>query len=197
MAKGRDSGMPPTEQWESYFDIPGILRALGCGDLPGDVIELGCGYGSFTLEAARRIMGTVYTFDIDPLMVAATSARARAAGLHNVIVAERDFLEAGCGQPDGSASFAMLFNILHIEDPVSLLREARRVLCGGGIAGVIHWKHDANTPRGPALEIRPKPEQIRLWASEAGFQRAKITDLPGSPWHFGMTLEAPRSGSMS
>ena len=31
----------------------------------GDVAELGCGYGTFTLPLARRIGGTVHTLDID------------------------------------------------------------------------------------------------------------------------------------
>jgi hypothetical protein len=30
MAKGRDSGMPAMEHWESYFDAAGILESLDC-----------------------------------------------------------------------------------------------------------------------------------------------------------------------
>jgi hypothetical protein len=47
-------------------------------------------------------------------------------------VETRDIVTDGCGRPDASATFVMLFNILHIEDPVSLLREAHRVLRAGG-----------------------------------------------------------------
>lgn len=68
MAKGRDSGMPALEQWESYFDIVAILESLGCRDLSGDAVEFGCGYGTFTIPLARRIQGTVFALDIDPLM---------------------------------------------------------------------------------------------------------------------------------
>ena len=39
----------------------------------------------------------------------------------------------GTGLADAAVGYAMLFNILHIEDPVGLLQEARRVLAPGGL----------------------------------------------------------------
>jgi len=181
--------MPAVEQWESYFDPPAILESLGCRHLSGDAVEFGCGYGSFTIPAAQRILGTVYALDIDPLMVAATAARVSQVGLRNVVIQQRDFVTQGCGRQPQSASFALLFNILHIEDPVCLLQEAHRVLCRGGLVGVIHWNHDACTPRGPPLDIRPRPEQCRTWGEEAGLRWVRDQSLSGSPWHWGMVLE--------
>jgi SAM-dependent methyltransferase len=191
MAKGRDSGMPAAEQWESYFDAAGILESLACRQVRGDAVEFGCGYGTFTLPTAQRTLGTVYALDIDQLMVAATAARVSQEGVKNVIVAERDFIAHGCGREPQSAGLALLFNILHIEDPVGLLKEARRVLHPAGLIGVIHWRHDARTPRGPALSIRPRPEQCRTWAEEAGLRWVRDQALPGSPWHWGMVLDRP------
>jgi SAM-dependent methyltransferase len=66
--KGRDSGMPVVEQWESYFDVAGVLDALGCRVVGGDAVEFGCGYGTFTIRLAQRTFGTVFGLDIDPLM---------------------------------------------------------------------------------------------------------------------------------
>lgn len=191
MPQGRESTMPPLELWESFFDSAGILESLGCRDVHGDLVEFGCGYGSFTVAAAARVSGTVYALDIDPVMVAATADRVARAGLGNVVVELRDFVSDGAGRPDGTAAFGMLFNILHIEDPVSLLREAHRVIRAGGALGVIHWKCDANTPRGPPLDIRPRPEQCRVWGEEAGLRWVRYQDLPGSPWHWGMVFERP------
>lgn len=188
MPKVRDSGMPIREQWESFFDPPGILDALGCKDLAGDIVELGCGYGTFTVAAAERTSMAVYALDIDPIMVAATSARTSGAGHRNVVVENRDFVVQGCGRPDDSVSFVLMFNILHIEDPVGLLRESRRVLRPGGSVGVIHWNHDANTPRGPPLDIRPHPEQCREWAERANLHWVRFQGLPRTPWHWGMVL---------
>jgi SAM-dependent methyltransferase len=189
MAKGRDSGMPALEQWESYFDVAGVLESLGCRDLDGDAIEFGCGYGTFTIPLARRTSGTVFALDIDPLMVAATAARTLHHGLKNIIVEQRDFVAQGCGRESGSAALVLLFNILHIEDPVSLFKEAHRVLRCGGIIGVIHWNHDARTPRGPPLDIRPEPERCRAWGEQAGLRWVRDQALPGSPWHWGMVFE--------
>jgi SAM-dependent methyltransferase len=183
--------MPAVEQWESYFDAVGILESLGCRDSSGDAIELGCGYGTFTVPLARRIRGTVFALDIDPVMVAATTARTLQARLKNIIIEQRDFVAQGCGRESGSASLILLFNILHIEDPVDLLKEARRVLRPGGTVGVIHWNHDVSTPRGPPLDIRPRPEQCRAWGEQAGLRWARDQALPGSPWHWGMVLGKP------
>lgn len=195
MPKVRESDMPPLELWEGFFDPAGVLKALGCGDAPGDVVEFGCGYGTFTIAAARRISGKIYAADIEPLMVSETRKRAAGAGVNNVIVETRDFLAEGCGRPNGSASFVMLFNILHLDDPVKLLREAHRVLRVGGVLGVIHWRTDIETPRGPSPGMRPSPAQGRAWAESAGLRWLASPDLPHARWHWGMTLERPARGA--
>lgn len=191
MAKGRDSGMPPVEVWETFFHADGILEALGCDRLSGEVAEFGCGYGTFTIAAGRRVSGIVYTTDIDPLMVSATIDRASRAGLRNIVAEQRDFVSDGFDRPDGSVNYIMLFNILHIEAPVSLLREAFRIVRAGGTVAVLHWRRDIETPRGPPLEIRPTPAQCRAWAQDAGLQYLASPDLPGSPWHWGMQFTRP------
>ncbi len=124
-------------------------------------------------------------------MVHATLDRVREAAVSNVVVETRDFVSDGCGRPDQSASFVMLFNILHIEDPVKLLREARRVVQVGGAVAVIHWRADIETPRGPSLAIRPGSAQCRAWAEHATLRWRSSPDLPDCPWHWGMVLERP------
>lgn len=189
MPKIRDSGMPAVGQWESFFDAAGIVESFGFHHVSGDAIEFGCGYGTFAIVAAQKITGTYYALDIDPLMVAATGARALQADVQNLVAELRDFVTQGCGRPALSASVVLLFNILHLEDPVALLAEAHRVLRVGGQVAIIHWNHDVRTPRGPPLAIRPRPEQVRAWGEEAGFRWLRDVRLPGSPWHWGMKLE--------
>jgi SAM-dependent methyltransferase len=183
----RESGMPPQDYWETLLDVPHILDVFGFGPATGDVAELGCGYGTFTLPLARRIGGTVYTLDIDAAMVAVTKARATEAGLANVQAETRDVLTGGFGRPTGSCDAALLFNILHAEEPVALLRAARDVVRPGGLVAVIHWRSDIATPRGPSLAIRPRSGQIAAWATETGLiADGASLDLP--PWHFGLKL---------
>lgn len=191
MPKGRESGMPDESLWASFFDPDGVLDALGCDARCREVVEFGCGYGTFTLPAARRVAGVVHALDIDSEMVATTARRAADAGLSNVRAECRDFLADGSGRPDGSVDFAMLFNILHIEEPVALLREAGRVLAPGGTCGVIHWNYDSSTPRGPSMEIRPRPEQCRAWAEEAGFRFDRFEPLECCPYHYGLVVRRP------
>ena len=179
--------MPPQDYWETLLDVPHILNAFGFGPTTGDVAELGCGYGTFTLPLAQRIRGTVHTIDIDPTMVAITADRAAEAELTNVQAATRDVLAGGFGPAAGSCDDALLFNILHAEEPVALLRAAREVVKPGGLVAVIHWRSDVVTPRGPSLDIRPRPEQIAAWAAEAGLTtEGEAFLLP--PWHFGLKL---------
>jgi SAM-dependent methyltransferase len=175
--KIRDSGMPAEQYWETLFDVPLILERLGIDESLNDVVELGCGYGTFTIPIARVIHGTLTTFDVDREMIERTRHR---AGDLRIVCQKRDVMEAGFGI---QADAALLFNILHGASPVELLRHAAvaapKVL-------VIHWKY-GDTPRGPNLDIRPRPEQIVSWAAEAGLQAGQVIDLP--PWHYGMVLQ--------
>jgi ubiquinone/menaquinone biosynthesis C-methylase UbiE len=187
--KTRESGMPPEEQWAAFFDPRSVLDRLGLQPGVGDIVEFGCGFGTFTIPAAERSGGVIHALDIDPEMVDLVASKASAVGLANVVASVRDFVAHGTGLPDRSVDYAMLFNILHAEHPHVMLREAWRVLASGGVLGVMHWNYDASTPRGPSMEIRPRPEDCGNWALAAGFRLVApgIVDLP--PYHYGMAFE--------
>lgn len=105
MAQARESDMPPVELWERFVDV-----------------EFGRGYGTFFAAAARRTLGSVYAADIEPLMVRATRERATEAASKTSSWKRGIVLAEGCGRLlNGRAS---LSNILHIEDPVRLLRRS-------------------------------------------------------------------------
>lgn len=186
--KGRESGMPDAAYWATFFDADAVVRLLGIA--PGDdIVEFGSGYGTFTLPAARRTRGLVHALDIEPDLVAALREDAARHGLPNIREQQRDFIAAGTGMADASVDHAMLYNILHVEDPVALLREARRVLKPGGVASVIHWRSDIDTPRGPSLDIRPRAEHCLAWARAAGFVHGELRDIStAAPFHFGLLL---------
>jgi SAM-dependent methyltransferase len=184
--------MPPEEMWQGFFDPIAILTKLGLDANCGDVLEFGCGYGTFTIPAAITVRGKVYALDIEPEMLAINKAKADAAGLHNIELIQRDFVAAGTGLADGTVDYVMLFNILHAEERMALLREAWRVLRPSGKLAILHWNFDSATPRGPSMSIRPKPGQCRAWAEEAGFAAISPTDIDLPPYHYGLVLERSR-----
>lgn len=125
-------------------------------------------------------------------MVELVAERAKANGLLNVKAELRDFVQHGTGVLDGSQGHAMVFNLLHIEDPLSIFNEAFRTLRPGAALSVIHWPSDIETSRGPQLAIRLKPEQCAAWLSNAGFDSVVYVDLwPSAPYHFGFLAQRP------
>jgi ubiquinone/menaquinone biosynthesis C-methylase UbiE len=183
--------MPSEEIWQEFFAPEAILKKLGLTSACKDVVEFGCGYGTFTIPAARIISGIVYALDIEPEMLKLTGCKAEEAGIHNIDRWLRDFAVDGSGLPDASVDYAMLFNILHAEERMMLIQEAWRVLKGDGKLGIIHWNYDTNTLRGPSMSIRPRPEQCRAWAEQVGFALLPpgLIDLP--PYHYGFVFRRP------
>ncbi len=188
--KLRESGMPEESYWETLLDAELILDRLEIDGRLRNVIEMGCGYGTFTIPLARRISGALTTFDIDGTMVERTRERAAEAGVSNVLYVVGDVFVDGFGGEAGNKDACLLFNILHCEDPLRLLYEAARVVHPAGFVHVIHWRYDPATPRGPSMDIRPRPEQIVEWAKQAGLLVASpVLDLP--PWHYGIRFHRP------
>lgn len=193
--KVRDSGMPDEEMWDSFFSPEKTLALLGLDAGIREVAEFGCGYGTFTLAAARLAQGTVHVFDIEPEMIDRVREKCLREGMANVRLELRDFVSDGTGLAGGSMDMALLFNILHHDEPVALLAEAYRILRPGGIAAVIHWNYDPTTPRGPAMEIRPKPEQCIAWAEKAGFTFQPEDRIELKPYHYGLRFHKSKAKS--
>lgn len=180
--------MPAEEMWETFFNPTETLQALGLRRDMTNIVDFGCGYGTFTIPAAQLITGTVHAFDIEPEMIKETRRKADRAGLTNIKLYLRDFITDGTGLSDSVADYVMLLNILHAEHPEQLLQESYRVLAAGGLLAIMHWNYDPKTPRGPSMNIRPKPEDCRSWAEKAGFtiQEPHI-HLP--PHHYGIVAQ--------
>jgi ubiquinone/menaquinone biosynthesis C-methylase UbiE len=186
--KARDSGMPEEDYWNTFYDAECVvIKMFGGHGCEGSVVEFGSGYGTFTLPAARHATGTVFAFDIEPDLITRVRQKALDQSVQNIHAYVRDFVIDGTGLEPQTQSHAMIYNLLHVETPVELLEEAHRVLRPGGRLSVIHWRSDIPTPRGPALDIRPLPDQCKAWIAEAGFRLIQDVDLSECcQYHFGI-----------
>lgn len=185
--KVRQSGMPEEKVWNEFFNVDLILSSLKINFSIRDAVEIGCGYGTFTIPLAQKICGKLFTFDIEPEMLEFVKEKSKRQYISNIRFEHRDVLSDSTGLPDSSVDHVLLFNILHNETPVDFLTEAHRILKQNGKLGIIHWRSDIATPRGPDLDIRPKPEQILGWINNHQFNIERSPFIL-EPWHFGVLL---------
>ena len=182
-----DSGMPDEEYWNSLFDISLIVDWLDLEVVRDPIVEIGCGYGTFTIPVAREAKAEVQAFDIDQAMIETARRNAARAGIHNAYFNLRDVVEDGTGLEPESSGMVLLFNILHFEGRRDLLDEASRILKPRGVVAIIHWRKDIPTPRGPRVESRPDKEMIMDSIRNLGLSfdgNSRIIE----PYHWGMQL---------
>jgi ubiquinone/menaquinone biosynthesis C-methylase UbiE len=180
--------MPDANLWASFFDVDRILSELHIGPDIKDLAEIGCGYGTFTIPSAKQINGNLYAFDIEEGMIEFVKRELKNSLINNVILAKRDILTQTTGLTGNSVDYVMLFNILHHESPDDFLNEAFRILKPEGKLGILHWRSDIETPRGPDLTIRPTPVQILAWIDNRKFTIYK-PPVVILPYHFGLVLQ--------
>jgi len=179
--------MPDESTWIEFFDVERLLSALEVDSQLEDLVEIGSGYGTFTLPSAKRIRGRLYAFDIEKEMVEILLQKLIDQKILNVIVKQRDILVETTGLADESIDYVMLFNILHHTIPSDLMNEAYRILKPEGKIGIIHWRSDIATPRGPDLSIRPRPEHIIEVLDNQKFRIHKSPFIL-EPFHFGLIV---------
>jgi SAM-dependent methyltransferase len=180
--------MPDERYWESLFNIPAIVHWLDVPLVAGPIVEIGSGYGTFTIPIARATDHVVYGFDIEPTMVETVRRRAAEEDLGNVVPDMRDVLACGTGLPSGCAGLVLLFNILHFDDRRILLEEASRILKNPGRVSIIHWRKDIPTPRGPDVDLRPDPDIILKTVRGLGLGPYGSPAIL-EPYHWGMHLQ--------
>lgn len=187
--KFRDSGMPDEQTWNTFFDPMSILGQMEITPDIKTLIDIGCGYGTFIIPASG-IAGQIVGVDIESKMIDACAEKLNDYGIKNIelvcgdisTVATLNFLD----KYKGNVDYITLFNILHCERPHDLLNNAYDLLNVNGKIGIIHWIN-GETPRGPAMEIRPRPETIIGWAEKTGLTLIKEINLP--PYHFGLIFK--------
>ena len=140
-------------------------------------IDVGCGYGFFTIPAAKVVgeKGRVYAVDVDAAAIDRLQREAAEKGLKNVIAtvgpAEETVFCSKC------ADIVFYSIVLHdFRDPAEVLQNAKQMLKPTGTLVNIDWKKKF-MPIGPPMRIRFSEEQAANLIKQAGFTIASVKDL--------------------
>jgi ubiquinone/menaquinone biosynthesis C-methylase UbiE len=97
------------------------------------VLDYGCGSGSFTLAALKRVgpEGKVYALDLHPFALQKVQSAAEKRGFPNVETIQSDCITR---LASGTVDVVLFYYTLHwLTDPDCVLRELHRVLKPGGV----------------------------------------------------------------
>jgi ubiquinone/menaquinone biosynthesis C-methylase UbiE len=171
---------------------------------PGvDVLDVGCGPGTITADFATRVApGRVIAIDNAPEILDVARDTARERGVENATFAVGDVYQLDL--PDGSFDVVHAHQLLqHLTDPVSALREMRRVCKPGGVVAARDSDYAAMTWHPPSAALDRWLElyhditrangaeadagrHLLEWAHGAGFTEVRAS---ASAWCFATPAE--------
>lgn len=155
------------------------------------IVDLGCGPGTITRGFAACVpQGSVVGIDASGAVIEQARSLAPANEYPNLSFRIDDITSR---LPFADASLDVVYThqtLLHVPAPVSVIREALRVLKPGGVLAMREWDRSEWHPADPLLSQYMKcvsdsaratgaqgsgtGRRLHLWAAEAGFQRAKM-----------------------
>jgi ubiquinone/menaquinone biosynthesis C-methylase UbiE len=153
-----------------------MLRKIGLGQ--GMVfIDIGCGYGFFTIPAAQLVdkRGKVYAVDVDSSAVEKLKRKASEKGLENIITAvgeaEKTIFCEKC------ADVVFFSIVLHdFKNPPKVLQNAKRMIKPNGMLINLDWKKKP-MDFGPPTRIRFSAEEAQTMIKQAGFTIESTKDV--------------------
>jgi len=205
---GHHDSVLRSHRWRTVDNSAGYLLGRL---VPGvDVLDVGCGPGTITLDLAARVApGRVVGLDRAEDVVDAARAAAEAGGVADVEFVSGNVYDLDLA--DDSFDVVHAHQVLqHLSDPVAALVEMRRVTRPGGVVAVRDSDYSAMTwyPESPGLDRwldlyrelaranDAEPDagrRLRAWALEAGFTDVAAT---ASAWCFAADDDRQWWGSM-
>jgi ubiquinone/menaquinone biosynthesis C-methylase UbiE len=173
-----------SDERRAWNDPDKILQYLNLGQCT-IMVDVGCGPGWFTLEAAKKMQpgGLVYGVDTSEEMLALMKERAKAAELYNVqtVLAEED---DEYPIPTESADVILIANVYHeVDSSSNFLGEIKRILKPGSTCLIVEWKTE-ETPVGPPMHERLDQQDVTEEFYANGFILAGTCDV--GPYHYGL-----------
>jgi ubiquinone/menaquinone biosynthesis C-methylase UbiE len=158
-----------------WHDPEATLKSVGLQS--GMVfMDIGCGYGFFTIPAAEQVgeNGKVYAVDADAEAVEVLKRKAAEKGLKNIVAkaaeAEQNVFCEAC------AEMIFFSIVLHdFRDPAKVLSNAKRMIKPNGTLINLDWKKKQMT-YGPPLHIRFSEEHAQTLLEQAGFKVESIRE---------------------
>jgi cyclopropane-fatty-acyl-phospholipid synthase len=180
---------------ESKHDL--VCRKLGLPDRPGQrFLDVGCGWGSFALHAARHYGARVVGVTLSPAQAERARERVAAAGLeHRIDIRRQDYRDVRDGPFDAIASVGMFEHVgssksaQYFATMRRLLRPEGRLLnhaissVGGSRIGPRSFIGRYVFPDGELLDVG----RVVLGLEEAGFE---VRDVESLREHYAKTLHA-------
>ena len=140
-------------------------------------MDIGCGYGFFTIPAANIVgeTGKIYAVDIDAISIDQLKRNAVDKGLKNIHV------EVGPAEDtvfcNACADIVFYNTVLHdFRDPAKVLRNAKTMIKSSGKLVNVDWKKKP-TEFGPPVSIRFSEEYAVSLLEQAGFTIKSVEDL--------------------
>jgi ubiquinone/menaquinone biosynthesis C-methylase UbiE len=178
---GRFDSLPPDVFWD----------ALGAPAGEATILEIGAGTGLFAAAFAQRAPHVVvYAADMADQMLEWMRLNRPEVADERIIPVKAS--EVGLPLPDEMADAAYMINLHHeLAEPAASYAEAFRLLKPGGRMLVVDWA-PRETPKGPPLEVRARPEYVAELLGDAGFTNICVND-ERLPWHWMVTAKRPRA----
>ena len=171
-------GKGPTSFWMQDPDIVFYELALEPGM---HFLDLGCGRGDYSIEAARRVgpEGRVTALDISPSSVSHLSEAAMAAGINNIHAMTADITHFIPIQ-DRSVDVCLLSTVLHIPSVCRSLgtvyKETERILTPRGRFAIIECKKE-EWDFGPPKEMKWTMDEVRSSIAHCGFEEIRADEF--------------------
>lgn len=129
------TGVRRAKEW-----VPFLLPHLRSGM---SLLDCGCGVGSITLDLAEIVApGRVVGFDLDEGQLALARSEAARRGLTNVTFQQGTVYDLPFADGEFDAALAHTL-LIHLSDPLAVLKSIRRVLAPGGVAAISDDDDDA------------------------------------------------------